>query len=314
LRILRHMTAEELSGLGFLLRYTAWPFDAQEAARRQRETAAALGQPVEKTLDLGKGVKMELVLIPAGEFMMGSGLSPQEVESRYDGLDGCEDEHPQHRVRITRPFYMGKYEVTNAQYQQFLRESGYDGSQDVLYNYLHLAHYHDRDWREHAPTGADYPVVAVSWKNAQAFCQWLSRKTGREVRLPTEAEWEYACRAGSSMVYHFGDSEDRLGDYAWYHGNSDWKTHPVGQKRPNAWGLYDMHGNVEEWCADWYGEDYYAQSPAADPAGPTSGTLRVLRGGAWYSLERDCRSADRDHDWPTFAFYSYGFRVVVSAQ
>jgi len=260
--------------------YTDWPFDAQEAARRQRETAAALGLPVEKTLDLGNGVKMELVLIPAGEFMMGS-------PSSESGREG-----PQHRVRITRPFYMGKYEVTQ---EQFEAVKGWDPS-----------HY----------KGPSNPVERVSWNDAVKFCYRLSQRTGCDVRLPTEAEWEYACRAGSSTAFHFGDSGSQLGDYAWNSGNSGGKTHPVGQKRPNAWGLYDMYGNVFEWCQDWYDSDYYGQSPAADPKGPSSGMDRVLRGGCWNSGAGRCRSAFRSHylpwDPPGLTPYYVGFRVVVS--
>jgi len=318
------LRTEDWQSLGILLVFTSWPFDAQEAARRQQETAAALDLPVEKMLDLGNevkgglpildkipiikrlkktpdlgnGVTMELVLIPAGEFMMGS---PSSESDRDD------DEGPQHRVRVTCPFYMGKCEVTNAQYRQFVRDSGYDGSGEADGGYLK----HFRGDSE-MPTGDNYPIVWVSWKNAQAFCQWLSRRTGWEVRLPTEAEWEYACRAGSSTAYCFGDSASRLGDYAWYDDNSGGKTHPVGGKRLNGWGLYDMHGNVWEWCADWYGWDYYAQSPPADPKGPSHSGRRVLRGGSWLYYPRFCRSAVRDRLAPTNTNLNDGFRVVVS--
>jgi len=269
--------------------YTGWPFDAQEAARRRQETAHALGCRPELTLDLGGGVSMELVLIPAGEFMMGSGLSPQEVASRYGGdAYYYDEEHPQHRVRITRSFYMGKYEVTQEQYEALMGTNPADFK------------------------GAKNPVEQVSWNDAVEFCRRLSARTGVEVRLPTEAEWEYACRAGSSAAHHFGDSVSRLGDYAWYYGNSGHKTHPVGGKRPNGWGLYDMHGNVEEWCTDWYGKDYYAQSPTLDPKGPSSGTSRVCRGGCWDFDPTSCRSAHRNRNRPTYAHADIGFRVAVT--
>jgi formylglycine-generating enzyme required for sulfatase activity len=125
--------------------------------------------------------------------------------------------------------------------------------------------------------GATNPVEGLSWEDATEFCKKLSEKTRQTVRLPTEAEWEYACRAGTESAFSFGDDLSALGDYAWWAGNSDKTTHPVGQKKPNSWGLYDMHGNVLEWCADWYGE--YPKGPATDPSGPATGDRRVLRGG-----------------------------------
>jgi len=225
-------------------------------------------------LDVGDGVTMELVLIPAGEFMMGAN-------------DAGTFEKPAHRVRITRPFYMGKYEVTQQQYEAVMGKN--------------LSRC----------KGARNPVETVSWNDASEFCRRLSARTGQEVRLPAEAEWEYACRAGSRTRFCFGDSDSQLGEYAWYGGNSGRKTHPVGQKRPNPWGLYDMHGNVWEWCLDWYDSDYYEDSPPADPRGPSDGTSRVLRGGAWGNSPRGCHSAHRFASTPTFTGSYLGFRVVV---
>jgi len=153
-------------------------------------------------------------------------------------------------------------------------------------------------------------VETVSWDDATEFCKKLSEKTRQAVRLPTEAEWEYACRAGSKTRFCFGDADEGLGDYAWYRANSGRTTHPVGQKKPNAWGLYDMHGNVWEWCADWYGD--YPNGAVTDPQGPASGTYRVLRGGAWRGNSDFCRSANRGSGTPGGRSRIFGFRVVVS--
>jgi formylglycine-generating enzyme required for sulfatase activity len=220
------------------------------------------------TLDLGGGVTMKMVLIRPGKFMMGS---PDSEHGRG------KDEAPQHEVTISKPFYMGVTEVTQAQYQAVMgrNPSSFKGPAN--------------------------PVDGVSWDEAAKFCKKLSEKTRQTVRLPTEAEWEYACRAGTQTAFSFGDDPSALGDYAWWAGNSDKTPHPVGQKKPNSWGLYDMHGNVWEWCADWYGE--YPAGPATDPSGPatagepgmeTSRGNRVLRGGSWHYIDaRDFRCACR---------------------
>jgi formylglycine-generating enzyme required for sulfatase activity len=157
--------------------------------------------------------------------------------------------------------------------------------------------------------GATNPVEMVSWDDVAVFCKKLSDKARQAVRLPTEAEWEYACRAGTATAFSFGDADSALGDYAWYEGNRRGTTHPVGQKKPNAWGLNDMHGNVWEWCADWYGD--YAKGAAADPQGPASGSQRVLRGGSWNLNPDLCRAAYRYGSLPVIRNCHYGFRVVV---
>ena len=231
-------------------------------------------------LECGGGVKMKLNLIPAGTFLMGS---PESKEDRKD------DEGPQHEVTITKPFYMGIYPVTQAQYEAVLQKT------------------------PSAFKVKDRPVEQVSWDNAFAFCKKLSSVTDRVISLPTEAQWEYACRAGSTTTYSFGDSDSRLDSYGWYDENSGEGTHPVGQKKPNAWGLYDMHGNVWEWCSDWY-VDSYANADVRDPKGPSSGTARVLRGGSWHSLPRRCRSATRLWLEPDNRGNGIGFRVVVDSE
>jgi formylglycine-generating enzyme required for sulfatase activity len=235
------------------------------------------GVPREIAIDLGGAVKMELVLSPAGEFLMGS------PDSDKDNIGYVK---PQHRVRITKPFYLGKYPVTQDQWEAVMGNipSQFDGPKN--------------------------PVETVSWEDCQQFLGKLNAKSaagGGKFQLPSEAQWEYACRAGSKTKYCFGDDETRLGDYAWYAKNSDSKTHPVGEKKPNAWGLYDMHGNVWEWCQDWYGA--YGAEAATDPSGPATGSHRVNRGGCWAFPAGRCRSAYRSGDVPGCRSYVLGFRV-----
>jgi formylglycine-generating enzyme required for sulfatase activity len=211
----------------------------------------------------------KFVRISAGEFMMGS-------------TNGDEDEKPAHRVRISQGFEMGKYKVTQAQWEAVMGK-----------NPSHFK-------------GPDLPVETVSWDDAQAFIKQLNERDSKyQYRLPTEAEWEYAARARST-----GDYAGDLEAMAWYGNNSENKTHPVGQKQPNAWGLYDMHGNVWEWVQDWYGGGYYAQSPGTDPRGPTSGSYRVNRGGGWGGTARYCRSADRHGNALGNRNGTLGFRLV----
>jgi formylglycine-generating enzyme required for sulfatase activity len=197
------------------------------------------------------------------------------------------DEKPAHSVTLTMPFYMGKFAVTQEQYQQV---TGQNPSEFK---------------------GVGKPVESVSWLDSQEFCKKCSEQTNRTVRLSTEAEWEYSCRAGTTTTYHSGDAETDLARVAWYAANSMRKTHPVGLKKANAFGLYDMHGNVWQWCEDWYGEDYYVKFEAENPQGPAQGTFRVLRGGSWYGLPMRCRSAFRLWLNTDYRNYFVGFRVVV---
>jgi formylglycine-generating enzyme required for sulfatase activity len=257
---------------------------------------------------------------------MGSGESAEELAKAYDSkADYFKQEYPQHRVRITKPFYLGQYPVTLGEFLAFYHDANYklemerDGKEDFgkLDNGELGKSTNFRPW---APGGwkpeMDHPVVWVTWNDAAAFCEWLSKKEGKTYRLPTEAQWEYACRAGTTTRYCFGDSESELGDYAWYLKNLEgWGTKAVGGKRPNRWGLYDMHGNVWQWCSDWYDGDYYANSPVEDPKGPDTGSYRVYRGGSWINDAGDCRSAYRDYGRPVSRHDYLGFRVSrVSAE
>ena len=253
----------------------------EKIAKATGKAASPTSSSKTLTLDLGKGVTMKLVLIPAGKFFMGS--LPTEKDRR-------EDEGPQREVTISSPFYMGVYEVTQEQYEQI---KGKNPS---------------------SIKGAKNPVDTISWDEAVDFCKELSRKTGKRVSLPTEAQWEYACRAGSKTRFCFGDADSGLGGYAWYPSNSASKTHPVGGKKPNAFGLFDMHGNVWELCSDWYDSGYYANARNVDPAGPDSGAARVLRGGSWGCNPQLCRSASRFRHSPDGRSGDFGFRVAVEVK
>jgi len=260
----------------------------------------------ELVVDLGNDVKLEMVWIEPGEFVMGS---PADEEGRT--ID-----ETQHRVRITKGFWMGKYEVTQRQWEALMGDNP----------------------SSHQHAGADAPVEKVSWQDCQEFILKLNRLDKRGTfRLPTEAEWEYACRAGTATALYTGpltiegrNNAPALDPIAWYGGNSGvaydgaydsrkWRekqyahtqagTHEVGQKRPNAWGLYDMLGNVQEWCQDWYGA--YPSDSVSDPSGPSSGSYRVLRGGCWCYLPKFSRSASRYEMIPTLRYGSNGFRVVL---
>jgi len=239
---------------------------------------------------------IEMVVIPAGELVMGDG-------------GGEADERPAHRVRISA-FYMDKHEVTQQAYERLMGRNPAKS------------------------TGPDKPVERLSWLAAVRYCNMRSLREGLQpcydlkslkcdfeaggYRLPTEAEWEYACRAGTTTSYSFGRDAGLLRQYAWFNENSGRTTHPVGKKKPNPWGLHDMHGNVWEWCNDFYGEGCYLKSVGYDPRGPVSGEERILRGGSFRSGPESCRSACRNSETPGFAdvcfgYEAYGFRCVRRA-
>lgn len=286
----------------------------------------------------GDGVKMEFVLIPAGKFTMGS---PKREPER-------EDDEEQHDVEITRPFYLGKYEVTRGQFRQFVEDTHFktEAESDGLGGWgfdfeageCNGPKYHrekkaliglgtNYSWRNAGFLQTDnHPVMNVSWNDATAFGRWLGQKTGKAIRMPTEAEWEYACRAGTSTRYNYGDDPEILVNFGnTFDGTAMHRsmqgrtiraedgyvfTAPVGRFKPNGFGLYDMHGNVWEWCQDWFCKDYSRTSLGKDPAGPMSGDSRVRRGGAWSHHPGYARSARRDALPPMVRSCFTGFRVA----
>jgi formylglycine-generating enzyme required for sulfatase activity len=247
-----------------------------EPGQRKAAEVELANDAAEPALEvLENSIGMKLAKIPSGEFDMGH--------------EGLYEQKPVHRVQITKPFYIGIHEVTNAQWKTVMGDT-------------------PENWSD-----ADRPVGSVSWSDAVSFCKKLSERAeekaaGRTYRLPTEAEWEYACRAGSKTRFSFGDDDGRLGDYAWYADNAR-ETHAVGQKNPNAWGLYDMHGNVWEWCGDWHGA--YSPNAVTDPTGPPEGEKRVSRGGAFGFADFSCSSVFRQPLPPGIQTQVQGVRVVL---
>jgi formylglycine-generating enzyme required for sulfatase activity len=240
--------------------------------------------------EITNSIGMKLVLVPKGTFMMGS---PESDVNRQKN-------ETQHEVTISKGYYLGVYEVTQAQYEKVI------GKNPSLYQGAIVGN-----------ENADLPVENVSWHDAVEFCKKLSdlpeeKKAGRVYRLPTEAQWEYACRAGSKTAYSFDDEEGLLPEHGWFNRNSSNRTHTVGLLEPNAWGLYDMHGNVWEWCSDWYEE--YPKGAVSDPTGPKGGSGRVYRGGSWHYVAAFCRSAIRGRLAPSYRDYNFGFRVALSSQ
>jgi len=247
-----------------------------EPAQQHATTIA----PFEETLT-SPTLEAKFVLIPAGTFTMGS------PSGFFSGESGRDPDETQHKVTISRPFYMQTTEVKQGQWRKVM---GSNSSQSIS-------------------CGDDCPVETVSWNDVQEFIRKLNSMEGTDrYRLPTEAEWEYAARAGTTTRFHTGNSDEDLSRAGWYSGNSGFSTHPVGQKTSNAWGLYDMHGNVFEWVHDWKGG--YPAGSVTDPEGPSSGSVRVVRGGSGYGLARDCRSAFRDDFDPGVRVGSLGFRLL----
>jgi formylglycine-generating enzyme required for sulfatase activity len=284
----------------------------------------------EMALDLGNNVTMKLVRIPAGKFLMGS----PETEKDRDA------DEVQHEVTISKPFYMGITHVTVNQFAAFVKDSGYktDAERegwslgvDISKGELQKKRIPGASWRNPSfeQTG-DHPVVQVSWDDARMFCEWLSKRSGRNVCLPTEAQWEYACRAGTRTACFWGDNPDD--GKGWANGPDQslsktlthpptgltfftWDdgyvfTSPVGRFKPNAFGLYDMIGNVTQWCSDWHEE--YKTVAVTDPTGAATGRDHILRGGAWYGNPAACRSAIRGLGDVSLRSVRCGFRVTVA--
>jgi len=274
---------------------------------------------------LRNSLGMTMVAIPPGEFLMGS--SPEEaahiaelmkerkITSWYP--DSPASEAPPRLTRITRRFYLSARETTLGDFKAFVAATGYrtdaerdgkgaDGRRNGKWTTAPEFNWRDMGYER----TDDLPVVNVTWNDAVAFCEWLSGKEARRYRLPTEAEWEYACRAGSSGRYYWGDDDSRRNEYAWTGENSGGGPHPVGTLKPNAWGLYDMLGNAYEYCADYFVVRPYDPSDAADPKGPPFGTERVVRSGSWGTHPMHPRCAFRGGAGPTHRNMRDGFRVA----
>jgi sulfatase modifying factor 1 len=326
------------------------PFDSRAAKERQTEWAKHSGRAAIEVNSIG----MKLAIIPPGEFVMGGSESIEQLKTAFPYLEkllagakllavGLDSEKPPHRVKITRPFYCGVSSVTVDQFSEFVRGTGYrtDAEKNKKGGWGYDSHNKqppflqapEYNWRHPGfDQRGDHPVVNVSWNDAAAFSEWLGKKERKTYRLPTEAEWEYACRAGTTTRYPSGDDPETLAkvgnvadaslakEFGIPVNNSQGSIHaddgfpftcPVGKFQPNAFALFDMVGNAGNWCSDFYGENYYAASKVDDPKGPTSGTFRVMRGGGWHGNTIRCRSAHREFDKPDACYLFLGFRLVL---
>jgi sulfatase modifying factor 1 len=271
--------------------------------------------PAPETFTNGFGMKF--MKIPAGTFMLGSGMSVSETADRYGGKTGFYiDEHPQHQVTLTRSFYMQTTEVTVGQWRRFVQAVDYRTGAEVsggswtytgggILEFKNGYYWDNPGFKQ----SEENPVVCVSWNDVQAFVKWLNGKEDKTYSLPTEAQWEYAARAGTTTTFCFGNNADMLEEYAWYGKNSEKYTHPVGQKKPNSWGLHDMYGNVSEWCRDWYGK--YPSGAVTDPKGPASGSEKVVRGGSFLGKARFSNSTFRYMFVPSYRIIVPGFRLAI---
>ena len=248
-------------------------------------TVTSLGQDFTET---AYGLNMRMIYVEGGTFTMGC--------TSEQGGDCGSDESPNRRTTVNS-FYMGMLEVTQSQWEKVMGTSVYQQRNKA-----------NPEWSMRG-TGSDYPMYYVSWEEAKEFCRRLSQQTGKTYRLPTEAEWEYAARGGKKAEGTKYSGSNYLGSVAWYSENSNGSTHPCGTKQANALGIYDMSGNVCEWCEDWYGS--YLSYDTNNPKGATTGQYRVLRGGSWYGSASYCRVADRSNDSPDIRYSSTGFRVVL---
>jgi formylglycine-generating enzyme required for sulfatase activity len=274
--------------------------EAQKAPRPPQPENIVLPPPPAQ-----KETAPDMVLVKGGSFQMGS--------NDYD------NEKPIHTVWVA-DFYMGRCLVTLAEFRAFIKATGHTTDAEKKgYNHIWTGGKREQkngiNWRHNVqgqPATDTHPVIHVSWNDAVAYCAWLNEvlPAGQKVyRLPTEAEWEYAARGGEHRDEYRYAGSDNIDEVAWYRDNSNMATHPVGQKKANALGLHDMSGLVWEWCSDWYGADYYKNSPADNPKGPTSGSFRVVRGGSWYDYPRYCRVAVRYYYAPGVCGYDIGFRL-----
>ncbi len=321
------------------------PFDAPQAKAHQEAWAKHLGTQVVQPNSIG----MQMTLIPPGEFLMGSSDADialalkiaEETKLDTNGVNRIQEERPQHRVRITQPFRLAAHEVTIGQFAKFVEQAKYKTqaeefggnsattkSDEVKSDNLKLT------WRTPGQTVTDdSPVTQVSWNDAVAFCNWLSGQEKLDLcyqrdgdswtlltkangyRLPTEAEWEYACRAGTTTQFWFGDDWQEHDKYGWSNNNASNRPHSVGSLPANPFGLYDMHGNVWEWCHDWFGFDceWYGKSPSDDPFGPSKCSHRVGRGGSWYYMPASSRSSSRFNGPPSYRNDNRGIRPVLSS-
>lgn len=260
--------------------------------------------------EIVNSIGMKLVRLPAGKYLRGSPVDES----------GSQDDESQHEVTLTREFFIGVYEVTQAEYELVMRENPSYFPEPVI----HPAVRHPETGRLITPEkkersdGSRYPADRISWDDAVRFCEKLSNRReelrrNRVYRLPSEAEWEYACRAGSTTAFSFGADASLLSQFGWFSENSNQSTHPVGEKQPNAWGLYDMHGNVSEWCLDYHLN--YPQESLIDPIGPANGRRRVCRGGNWSELSAaNCRSAHREGLASGVKLRAVGLRVVMTIE
>ncbi|MCP4695851.1 MAG: SUMF1/EgtB/PvdO family nonheme iron enzyme [Gammaproteobacteria bacterium] len=257
-----------------------------------------LGFRLARTCPLPPFTLPEMVRLPPGRFRMG------DIQG-----NGESRERPVHDVTLDG-FEIGKYPVTVREFRGFIEESGYRTEAETGHGaWTAEGKKKDANWRTpYLEQDESHPVVCISWNDARAYCEWLQKRTGEDYRLPTEAEWEYACRAGSETAYFFGDDKKLLGDYAWHWENSEGKTHPVREKKPNAWGLHDVYGNVLEWVHDWYGPS--PKEAQTNPKGPETGSYQVRRGGAWSYAAVRCRSAYRSRDDPGARGRYLGFRLA----
>jgi formylglycine-generating enzyme len=264
-------------------------------------SSTAGGSPGESKTVAG----MEFMWIPKGSFTMGSPAS----EANRD------KDEKQHRVNLTQGYWLGATEVTKGQFKQFVRATAYKTTaENEGWCWIYDGEWQNKSgysWKKLGFSQSDdHPVACVSWHDAKAYIKWLNRQGQGRFSLPTEAQWEYAARAGTTTAYSFGNDASQLGDYAWYGDNSGKETHAVASKKPNPWGLYDMRGNVSEWTADWY-DKTYPSGATTDPTGGSSGSGRVFRGGGWDHGAQYLRSANRYFYSPGVRGSSIGFRLLL---